>query len=343
MSSNTRIPEKAKKPGICYALTDDGIELPVVDITHKAFRLTVSPENLTAIAGNSTRGLERSMRIPGFVRSLIARRSILMRATMEASGTGLSGMGTYLFKLGPDNLGAGYAGKLDRRIASSITPVCVRLRLQAMARLICDALAPTLAISRNEPIHLINIAGGPSLDSLNALILLKKEQPELLAGRRISVHVLDKDQAGPHFGARALEALLAKDAPLHGLDIVMKHLDYDWTKPSSLRAILESRGTKDAIAAGSSEGGLFEYGTDHDIVSNLEVLRESTGEDFVMVGSVFRDEDVPRKIRDMGNLTLRTLGLEAFKKLAARAGWTVNRTFEGNSLYHVVGMTKARD
>ena len=343
MSSTTRIPEKHKVPGVCYAVTDDGIELPVVDITHKAFCLTVGTEDLAAIAAESIHGLEQSMRLPGFVRRLIARRSILMRATMEASGTVLSGMGTYLFKLGPDNLGEGYAGQLDRRIASSITPVCVRLRLQAMARLISDALSPALASSKNEPIHLINIAGGPFMDSLNALILLKKEHPELLAQRRISVHVLDRDQAGPHFGTRALDALLTKGAPLPGLDISMKHVDYDWTTPSSLRAILKLTGIKHAVAVGSSEGGLFEYGTDRDIVSNLEVLRESTREDFVMAGSIVRDEDVPKKIRDMGHLTLRTLGLERFRKLAARAGWLVDRTIEGNTLYHVVGMIKAAE
>lgn len=32
-----KVPEKNKVPGVCYALTDDGIELPVVDITNPAF------------------------------------------------------------------------------------------------------------------------------------------------------------------------------------------------------------------------------------------------------------------------------------------------------------------
>jgi len=30
------MPEKNKKPGLSYAWTDDGIELPVIDITHRA-------------------------------------------------------------------------------------------------------------------------------------------------------------------------------------------------------------------------------------------------------------------------------------------------------------------
>ena len=32
-----KIPEQNKKPGVCYAVTDDGLELPVIDITHPAF------------------------------------------------------------------------------------------------------------------------------------------------------------------------------------------------------------------------------------------------------------------------------------------------------------------
>jgi hypothetical protein len=35
---NTGIPENNKKPGVCYAVTEDGLELPVVDITHKRSR-----------------------------------------------------------------------------------------------------------------------------------------------------------------------------------------------------------------------------------------------------------------------------------------------------------------
>ena len=31
-----RIPEQHKKPGVCYAVTDGGLELPVIDITNPA-------------------------------------------------------------------------------------------------------------------------------------------------------------------------------------------------------------------------------------------------------------------------------------------------------------------
>ncbi len=32
-----KIPEKNKKPGVCYTITDDGLELPVIDVTNPVF------------------------------------------------------------------------------------------------------------------------------------------------------------------------------------------------------------------------------------------------------------------------------------------------------------------
>ena len=57
-------------------------------------------------------------------------------------GAILSGLTTYLLKLGPDNLGDAYAKPIDRRIAASVPTMAVRLRLQDMATLLADALAP---------------------------------------------------------------------------------------------------------------------------------------------------------------------------------------------------------
>ena len=99
--------------------------------------------------------------------------------------------------------------------------------MRDVARLLADGLAPALAAQPGAPVHLLNIGGGPATDSLNALILLQKEQPQQLAGRQIVIHVLDLDATGPHFGARALDALLAAGAPLHGMMAAFQHIPYD--------------------------------------------------------------------------------------------------------------------
>jgi hypothetical protein len=74
-----RIPERHKKPGVCYTVTDDGIELPVVDVTHSASALDPSPSELAANAEESLRGLRHWARLPVFARRLAARHSVLMR------------------------------------------------------------------------------------------------------------------------------------------------------------------------------------------------------------------------------------------------------------------------
>ena len=59
----------------------------------------------------------------------------------------LGGVETYLFKLGPENLGSMFAHSFDRKVAASIPAVSMRLRLQDMARLMADALLPALETS----------------------------------------------------------------------------------------------------------------------------------------------------------------------------------------------------
>lgn len=59
-----RIPEKNKLPGVCYAVACDGLELPVIDITHTAFACDVSPQELSAIIEDSVRAWEAVQKTP---------------------------------------------------------------------------------------------------------------------------------------------------------------------------------------------------------------------------------------------------------------------------------------
>ena len=198
-------------------------------------------------------------------------------------------MNTYLLKLGPDNLGGGYIGRGDRQIAGSYPILALRLRLQDTARLIAEGIARRLEADPGAPLHLLNIGGGHAADSLNALILTRRMDPRLLEGRRIVIHVLDLERDAPDFGRRALAALTAERAPLDGLDATFNFVRYDWLRPKALEGFLRGLGG-DTVIAASTEGALFEYGTDEHIVSNLEVLRDMTAGNFFIVGSVTRDD-----------------------------------------------------
>ncbi len=329
-----RVPERNKKPGVCYALTGDGIELPVIDITHPAFACDLSADEISALIDAAARDAQKVKNTPPEMLRQIAAQSVLARGWVEAADSFMSGMITYLNRLGPDNLGDGYAGPIDRRMAAGLMATSFRFRLRDVARLIADALAAAAPDGRT--IRLLNIAGGAAADSLNALILVRKEHPECLAGRRISIEVLDLDSEGPGFAGRSLAALMAENAPLHGLDVSFRHTPYNWSDPSQLRDVL-AHGGEPFFGVCSSEGGLFDYGSDKDIVTNLHALHAAAPADFAVVGSVLRDAESldPRLKSTMegrGRPLVRQLGLKAFTRLALEAGWTVARVL--NSVAH---------
>ena len=334
------VPEKNKKAGVCYAVSDDGLELPVIDITHPAFAFEMDDAKLNALIDI----FQRSASIPAAALQAVAQKSILVRGFVESAGTYTTGMMTYLNKLEPDNLGEGYANSIDRQWAASLAPVTFRWRMRDVARLLAGGLGAALAAHPGAEVHLINIAGGPAMDSLNALILLNKENPAQLAGRQITIHVFDLDTQGPHFGERALQALLAEGAPMAGLQILFNHIPYDWAQPAVLQEQLARLDLHNSAAAGSSEGGLFEYAADEDIVANLQALHACVPADFVMVGPVVRnDQTLDERLKGSDQLAgrpaTRFIGLEAFQKLAKRGAWTIARSLDG-PMHQVVSLSK---
>jgi hypothetical protein len=145
---NRRNSELSSKAGVCYAVTDDGLELPVIDVTHPAFELQLNEGDSEALLQQFLRDLRGPEKTPAFLRPLLfglmRKRSVLMRGLMGASGTFMSGMNTYIMKLGPDNLNRSYFGDIDRRIAASAAGSYMRLRLQDIAHLLADALIAPL-------------------------------------------------------------------------------------------------------------------------------------------------------------------------------------------------------
>jgi hypothetical protein len=319
--------EHQKKLGVCYAVTNDGLELPVVDVTHPAFACALTEEKQRALTAHFLEEQRRFARLPGWLRAVMLRffmrGSRIGQGLRRAEGGFLDGMTTYLFKIGPKNLGS-YAVPVDRRILMSLPAISVRLRLSDMARLLADGLAPRLAKDARRPLQLVNIAGGPAMDSLNALLLLQREQPQLLAERRITLRVLDGDENGPAFGERALTALLAPGAPLSGLEIEFRHAPYDWSRAAELAPLLEPARQEGAQLVVSSEGGLFEYGSDRDIVENLKALPRAP--EVFVVGSVTRDDEVIRTLKLTSTAATRPRGLPVFAHLAEQAGWRVARS-----------------
>jgi hypothetical protein len=298
--------------------------LPIVDVTNPAFALSPSEDELAAMRTQFVTESTQNHEVSPELRAALGR-SRLGRGLMSARGTFLTGLNTYLLKLGPDNLPAD-CDPIDKRIAASFPSVTARLRLQDMAALTSEGLIERLAANRQRPLYFINIAGGPAADSWNALIHLHRVD-SALAHRETAVSVLDLDDQGPAFGALAFEALQAGGAPLHGLRIHFHHEPYNWAEAGALRRILGSVATEQSLCAVSSEGGLFEYGSDDEIVANLSTLLELTPPDTIVVGSVCRENELTRIHSGIG-VTLRPRPRDTFRALVEQAGWRVDTFIE---------------
>jgi hypothetical protein len=157
---------------------------------------------------------------------------------------------------------------------------------------------------------------------MNTLMTLHRRDGDLLR-RPIVIHVLDQDDAGPFFGRNALAALTKDGGPLNGLDIAFDRRSYDWDQPASLEALLRELSAANAVIAASTEGGLFEYGSDAAIVANLKALR-AAGVTYV-AGSVTTADENRRRTITASRFKLIPRGLEGFAPLAARAGYEIAR------------------
>jgi hypothetical protein len=305
------------------ASTRDGISLPVIDVTDPRFKVADEPDSLARLFAQSSAEERRNRRMPQFIMRWMlrraAKRSLLLRALFTGDASFLGGLTTYLMKLGAA-LPAPYDSPMDRRVARSPHLTLLRLRTQQVARLLADALAPELANAPSAPLHLVNIAGGPAIDSMNALILLRQRDGDLLH-RPIVIDVLDQDDSGPFFGSNALAALMRDGAPLAGLDIAFRHRHCDWNEPASLEALLRETNAAGAIVAASSEGGLFEYGSDEAIIGNLTALHRA-GVRFV-AGSVTSSDESRRRMITASRFKIHPRGLTGFGPLARRAGYRI--------------------
>jgi hypothetical protein len=310
--------------GVVFATTADGLRLPVIDVTHQEFAVPDDPASLAAARDAFVAWDRRNRRAPAFVTRLLvrlaARRSLLLRKILDSDSGYLDSITTYILKLGADHLPPGFDGPMDRKVAVSPHMTLVRLRMQQIAKLMAEALLAPLADAPDAPLDLVNIAGGPALDSINALIVLARTHARVIH-RPIAIHVFDAQQDGPTFGARALLALAAPGGPLDGLKVEFQHHAYDWNDTAALARLLAGLTARCAIIAASSEGGLFEYGTDDAIVANLAALAQAGVP--IVAGSVTSSSDMRKRMIAQSKFRLFPRGLEGFAPLAERGGYAI--------------------
>jgi len=318
-----------REDGILFAATEEGYSLPIIDITHPRFHVADDKCSIRALRDRFAEEDERRRRIPKFILRLMlrsmARKSRLVRALFGSRSAFLDGLSTYAMKLGAGNLVPPYDGPVDRRFASSPHIPLLRLRMQQVASMLAEGLRDELAARPGSPLHLVNIGGGPAMDSLNTLILLNRTNPEQMR-RPIFIHVLDGDRPGPRFGADAKAVLQSQIGPLSGLNLEFDHRLYNWNQPQPLQTLLSAPEMAGAILAASSEGALFEYGSDRAIIDNLKALR--TGGITLVAGSVTGASHRRRQMVAASGFRLYPRGVSGFAPLAEVSGFRITQRAE---------------
>src|ERR1043166_6608422 len=92
-------------------------------------------------------------------------------------------------------------------------------------------------------------------------------------------------------------------------------------RPSARARLLAELAARGAIIAASSEGGLFEYGTDDAIVANLTALAKAGVP--IVAGSVTSSSEEPKRMIAQARFKIFPRGREGFAPLAERSGYAI--------------------
>ena len=344
-----KIYEKKKIPGVFYAFTDNGIELPVLDITHPLFIESINEEKLNNMLKEiEKKGDERAEsfnKMPSFIKNFLANRSYIMAGFLlkDTDDTFLSGMSTLMMKLGPGLIGKGRKKFFDRLGSKSFGAVTLRMRVRDMCKLQTEILVHQLIKAKGNNLCFINIAGGTAGDSINTLINIHKKDPSLLRDRNIEINVLDVDKFSPNFANSCVESLKTYGGYFHNLNISFRYIYYNWNNTAQLTELLSER--EDWLKICSSEGGLFEYASDEEITENLHTLYLCAEDNMKIIGSLIRDINTvdPGILASMKitKIKARLLGLNGLKKILEKTNWIIDDVIEDNLRYVVFSLKKS--
>jgi hypothetical protein len=211
----------------------------------------------------------------------------------------------------------------------------IRMRARDTAILLASSIQATLKTYPGKDLCLVNIGGGTATDSLNALIIVSKSEPELISGIKIELNILDVDDYGPYFAIRSAEELISGRGILKGVDLSCLHIFYNWRDTTVLRELLTKRAAW--LTLFSSEGGLFEYGDEENILRNLKVIYDNVRFQAYFSGSLIKDplnvDAVYSETLDIMTIRPKQYGFEGLRKIAEKSGWKIITASDKNPRY----------
>jgi hypothetical protein len=273
--------------------------------------------------------------MPGFIQNIFVKMS-------NVDNSYLSGMRTLLYKLGPDLSRGIKLGLRDKWAVKQISFMGLRIRLRDLSRLQSGILLPQLKQFPERGLCFFSIAGGSAADSINTLILIQESDPELLKGRKIEINILDTDSYGPNFAKRCIDVFKQTGERFQGLDITLNSIHYDWRQSEAfLKMSLEHSGW---IQLCSSEGGLFEYSSDSEIISNLNHFFINSPADARVTGSLIFDRTHINPgylgFTEFIGVQIRYLGLEGLQRILTQTSWVLEEYHEIDTIYILFSLKK---
>lgn len=338
-------PETNKVPGIPYVFTDTGLELPVLDITHPLFKDSINESTLADLRTKSSQAAAMMRVMPETQKKIIADHSYIFGTHFyqNKAAAYLSGMGTYMLKLGPQLIGGGEDRKIDRMATMGVSGIAARMRLRDLCQYQMEILVPILKAHPGKRLSLINIAGGAASDTINTLRLIQRKESNLLRNRQVEIHLLEVDPVSSHFAQKSLAALQKTGEDFEMQDLAFFFHQNSWADKVAWKKIMKDR-TRDIILC-SSEGGLFEYGLDEDIHRVLKILSEGLSQSMVITGSCLMDrENIDPTIIAMAETSggaLRFLGRKGLEDILKPTSWSVDWVTETtNPVYLLFSLQK---
>ncbi len=321
---------------ILYAAFENDIKIPILDITHPLFNSSIDEQAYHLGCLKSARSIETLKKMPGFIRNIFVKMS-------NVDNSHLSGMRTLLYKLGPDLSRGVKLSFRDKWAVKQTSFMGLRIRLRDLCRRQSRILQPQLKLFPERNLCFFSIAGGAATDSINTLILIQESDPELLKGRKIEINILDIDTYGPNFAKRCIDVLKQPGERFHGLNITLNIIHYDWSQPEALLKMSSERSKW--IQLCSSEGGLFEYGSDSEIIENLNYFFTNSPADARVAGSLIFDRAHVNPgylgFTEFIGVKIRYLGLEGLQRILAQTSWVLEESHDIEAIYTVFSLKKA--
>jgi hypothetical protein len=338
---------KNKLPGLSYVFTINGVELPVLDITHPGFISSIDENRLKKlipyIEKNAEKNAEKFNKLPKYIKNYFVKHSFAMAELLQNETSFATGISTLMMKLGPNLIGKGKKRFWDRSVSKGFGSLLIRMRMRDISKCQAEELIPLLNKSPEKSLCFINIAGGSACDSINALFLIQKENPSLLKNKKIEINVLDIDTYGPAFAEECINALKLPSNKFNELDISFRHINYDWNHTQKLLELLLER--KEWLQICSSEGGLFEYCSDDLIIQNLKILYDNSPEDIIITGTLLHDIETidagfVAALKISTSIKPRLLGINGLNSIIENNKWKLYKTIEWNPRYLVFSLKK---